>query len=101
MLDIKRTCLNKVCFVKIIICSLYTNSCAFHKPMTTFSHQDVVIGEISKPTKYLKFILCIRFRGLLETPDEILYSGHLVALMFYRDSVNQCYRLCHLSKLFD
>ena len=69
--------------------------------MTTFSHQDVVIGIISELTKYLKFIFCIRFRGLPKTPDEMLYLGHLVALMFYRDSLNQCYRLCHLSELFD
>ena len=96
MLDIKRTCLNKVCFVYIIICSLYTNSCAFHKPMTTFSHQDAVIDEISKLTKYLQFIFFIRFRGLLRMPDELLYLGHLVALMFYRDSLNQCFRLYHL-----
>ena len=64
--------------------------------MTTFSHQDVVIGEISELTKYLKFIFFIRFRGLPKTPDEMLYLGHLVALMFYRDSLNQCYRLCQL-----
>ena len=69
--------------------------------MTTFSHQDVVTGEISELTKYLKFIFCIRFRGLSKTPDEMLYLGRLVALMFYTDSLNQCYRLCHLSKLFD
>ena len=69
--------------------------------MTTFSPQDFVIGEISKLTKYLKFIFCIRFRGLPKTPDEMLFLGHLVALMFYRDTLNQCYRLCHLLKLFD
>ena len=85
----------------MLICSLYTNGCALHKTMTTFSHQDVVIGEMSELTKYLKFIFCIRFRGLPKTPDEMLYFGHLVALMFYRDLLNQCYRLCHLSKLFD
>ena len=79
----------------------FASSLSNIKPMTTFSHQDVVISEISKLTKYLKFIFCIRFRGLLKTPDEMLYSGHLVALMFCRDSLNQCYRLCHLSKLFD
>ena len=67
--------------------------------MTTFSHQDVVIGEISELTKYLKFIFCIRFRGLSKTPDEMLYLGHLVALMFNRDSLNQCYRLCHLKSV--
>ena len=50
------------------MCSLYTNSCAFHKTMTTFSHQDVVIGEISKLTKYLKFIFCICFQGLPKMP---------------------------------
>ena len=69
--------------------------------MTTFSYQDGVIGEISELTKYLKFIFCMRFRGLPKTPNEMLYLGHLVALMFYRDSLSQCYRLCHLSKLFD
>ena len=58
--------------------------------MNTFSHQDVVIGEISELKKYLKFIFCIRFRGLPKTPDEMLYLGHLVAFMFYRDSLNQC-----------
>ena len=89
--------LAKFDYCTIIICSLYTNSRAFHKPMTTFSHQDGVTSEISKLTKYLKFIFCIRFRGLLKTPNELLYSGHLVALMFYRDSLNQCYGLCHLS----
>ena len=34
-------------------------------------------------------------------PDEMVYLGHLVALMFYRDSLDQCHRLRHLSKLFD
>ena len=53
--------------------------------MITFSHQDVVIGVISELTKYLKFIFCIRFRGLPKTLDEMLYYGDLVALMFYRD----------------
>ena len=88
-------------FAYIIIYSLYANSCAFHKTMTTFSHQDIVIDEILELMKYLKFIFCIRFQGLPKTPDEMLYLGHLVALMFYRDSLNQCYRLCHVSKLFD
>ena len=69
--------------------------------MTTFSHHDVVVGEISKLTQYLKFIFSIRFRGLPKKPDEMLYLGHLVALMFYRDSLNHCHRLRHLSKLFD
>ena len=67
--------------------------------MTTFSHQDIVIGEISNITKYLKFIFCIRFRGLLKTPDEMLYSGHLVASMFYRDSLNQCFLFLSLIKI--
>ena len=68
--------------------------------MTTFSHQDVVIGEMSKQTKYLKFIFLQTFPRNAETPDEKLYLGHLAALMFYRDSLNQCYELCHLSELF-
>ena len=33
-------------FAYIIICSLYTNSCAFYKTMIAFSHQAFVIGEI-------------------------------------------------------